>query len=102
MTVASAMRINRGVIEEVRMAVNGAAPYPIRLEDSERIVRGQAPSDALGLRAGEVRDSGRAATTAQRIHSAADAEPDPSGRPRDGGLRWSSGEPQQTHGVRRF
>ena len=54
MTVASAMRINRGVIEEVRMAVNGAAPYPIRLEDSERIVRGQAPSDALGLRAGEV------------------------------------------------
>ena len=54
MTVASAMRINGGVIEEVRMAVNGAAPYPIRLADSERVVRGQAPSDALGIEAGEV------------------------------------------------
>jgi len=54
MTVASAMRINGGVIEEVRMAANGAAPYPIRLADSERVVRGQAPSDALGMEAGEV------------------------------------------------
>ena len=54
MTVASAMRINGGVIEEVRLAVNGAAPYPMRLADSERIVQGQAPSDALGLQAGEV------------------------------------------------
>ena len=54
MTVASAMRINGGVIEEVRMAANGAAPYPIRLADSERVVRGQAPSDALGLEAGEI------------------------------------------------
>ena len=53
MTVASAARINGGVIEEVRMAVNGAAPVPVRLEDSERIVRGRAPSDALGLQAGE-------------------------------------------------
>ena len=54
MTVASAMRINGGVIEEVRMAANGAAPYPMRLTDSERVVRGQAPSDALGIEAGEV------------------------------------------------
>ncbi len=54
MTVASAMRINGGVIEEVRLAANGAAPYPMRLADSERVVRGQAPSDALGLEAGEV------------------------------------------------
>jgi len=54
MTVASAMRINGGVIEEVRLAANGAAPYPMRLADSERVVRGQAPSDALGIEAGEV------------------------------------------------
>ena len=54
MTVASAMRINGGVIEEVRLAANGAAPYPMRLADSERVVRGQAPSDALGMEAGEV------------------------------------------------
>ena len=54
MTVASAMRINGGVIEEVRLAANGAAPYPMRLADSEGIVRGQAPSDQLGIQAGEV------------------------------------------------
>ena len=54
MTVASAMRISGGVIEEVRLAANGAAPYPMRLADSERVVRGQAPSDALGIEAGEV------------------------------------------------
>ena len=54
MTVASAMRINGGVIEDLRMAVNGAAPFPIRLEDSERVLRGQAPSEEIGLRAGEV------------------------------------------------
>ena len=54
MTVASAMRINGGVIEEVRLAANGAAPYPMRLADSENVVRGQAPSDQLGIEAGEV------------------------------------------------
>jgi xanthine dehydrogenase YagS FAD-binding subunit len=54
MTVASAMRINGGVIEDLRMAVNGAAPFPIRLEDSERVLRGQTPSEEIGLRAGEV------------------------------------------------
>ena len=59
MTVASAMRISGGVIQEVRMAANGAAPYPMRLQDSERIVQGQAPSEALGLEAGEaaIRDA---------------------------------------------
>ncbi len=54
MTVASAMRISGGVIEEVRLSANGAAPYPLRLADSERAVRGQAPSEALGLEAGEI------------------------------------------------
>lgn len=54
MTVASAMRISGGVIEDVRLAANGAAPFPLRLEASERVVRGQAPSDQLGLQAGEV------------------------------------------------
>jgi xanthine dehydrogenase YagS FAD-binding subunit len=54
MTVASAMRISGGVIEEVRLAVNGAAPYPLRLEDSERVVRGQTRSDQLGMQAGEI------------------------------------------------
>jgi xanthine dehydrogenase YagS FAD-binding subunit len=54
MTVASAMRISGGVIEEVRLAANGAAPYPMRLADSERVLRGNRPSDQLGLEAGEI------------------------------------------------
>ncbi len=54
MSVASAMRISGGVIEEVRLSANGAAPYPLRLQDSERAVRGQAPSDELGMEAGEI------------------------------------------------
>ena len=54
MTVASAMRVSGGVVQDVRLAANGAAPVPLRLEDSERVVRGRAPSDQLGLQAGEV------------------------------------------------
>jgi xanthine dehydrogenase YagS FAD-binding subunit len=54
MTVASAMRISGGVIQEVRLAANGAAPYPLRLADSENAVRGQAPSEAVGTEAGEI------------------------------------------------
>jgi xanthine dehydrogenase YagS FAD-binding subunit len=54
MTVASAMRMSGGTVQEVRLAANGAAPYPLRLSASERIVRGQAPSEAVGLQAGEV------------------------------------------------
>jgi xanthine dehydrogenase YagS FAD-binding subunit len=53
MSVASAMRISGGVIQDLRMAANGAAPFPVRLEDSEAILRGQSPSDQLGLQAGE-------------------------------------------------
>ena len=53
MTVASAARVSGGVIQDIRIAANGAAPVPLRLEDSERIARGQSPSDELGLQAGE-------------------------------------------------
>jgi xanthine dehydrogenase YagS FAD-binding subunit len=54
MTVASAARVSGGVIQDIRMAANGAAPVPLRLEDSERVVRGQAPSEELGIQAGDV------------------------------------------------
>jgi xanthine dehydrogenase YagS FAD-binding subunit len=54
MTVASAMRVSGGVVQDVRLAANGAAPVPLRLEASERVVRGQARSDQLGIQAGEV------------------------------------------------
>jgi xanthine dehydrogenase YagS FAD-binding subunit len=54
MTVATAARVSGGVIQDIRIAANGAAPFPLRLEDSERVARGQAPSDQTGLEAGEV------------------------------------------------
>lgn len=52
MTVASAMRMNGNVIDEVRLAVNGVAPYPVRLRSSETLIHGQIPSDAVGAQAG--------------------------------------------------
>lgn len=54
MTVASAMRIKEGVIEEARLSVNGVAPYPVRLGSAESLIQGQAPSDNLGIKAGDL------------------------------------------------
>ena len=53
-TVASAMRMNGGVIEKARLSVNGVAPYPVRLASAESLIQGQTPSDDLGIRAGEL------------------------------------------------
>ena len=58
MTVASAMRMNGGTIEEARLAVNGVAPYPVRLTEAESLMRGQVPSDELGMRAGDLAVAG--------------------------------------------
>ena len=58
MTVASAMRVNGGVIQDARLAVNGVAPFPVRLDKAEDIVRGQTPSDDLGIAAGNVATEG--------------------------------------------
>ena len=52
--VASAMVERGGVIEQMRMAVNGVAPYPVRLTAVEDAVRGQAVSEATAERAGQV------------------------------------------------
>ena len=52
--VASAMLESDGVIEQVRVAVNGVAPYPMRLTDVENAVRGSAVDDALLERVGEM------------------------------------------------
>lgn len=56
--VASAMLESNGVIEQVRVAVNGVAPYPMRLTDVENAVRGSAIDDALLERVGEMAVSG--------------------------------------------
>ena len=52
--VASAMLESNGVIEQVRVAVNGVAPYPMRLTDVENAIRGSAIDDALLERVGEM------------------------------------------------
>ncbi len=53
-TVASAMNVSGGTIQAARVAVNGVAPYPMRLEDVERAIRGQTVSDDTGVAAGDL------------------------------------------------
>lgn len=53
-SVASAMVVQDGVIERARLAVNGAAPYPLRLKVVEERLRGQRLSEALAGAAGEL------------------------------------------------
>ena len=53
-SVASAMRVNGGVIEDVRVVVNGMAPTPVRLTAVEAAVRGQQVNEATAEGAGQV------------------------------------------------
>ena len=53
-TVAAAFRTSGSTIDEARIVVNGVAPYPVRVHAAERVVRGQAVSEDLATRAGEV------------------------------------------------
>lgn len=52
-SVASAMRVNNGRIEQARVVVNGVAPYPMRLDNVEAQVRGRPMDDATATQAGE-------------------------------------------------
>jgi xanthine dehydrogenase YagS FAD-binding subunit len=52
--VASAMRLRNGVIEQVRMAVNAVAPYPVRLKEIEERLRGQRLAEDVATAAGEL------------------------------------------------
>ena len=52
-SVASAARIVNGTIEDIRIAVNGVAPTPLRLRASEDAVRGRQLSEEVAQRAGE-------------------------------------------------
>ncbi|HET9948781.1 MAG TPA: xanthine dehydrogenase family protein subunit M [Longimicrobiales bacterium] len=51
-SVAAAFQVSGGTIQGARIAVNGVAPYPVRLEAVERLVQGtngdQATQDAAG------------------------------------------------------
>lgn len=52
-SVASAAVVTNGVVEDIRIAVNGVAPTPLRLRAAEDLVRGQSMSEDLAKRAGE-------------------------------------------------
>ena len=53
-SVAAAFRKSGNTIEEARIAVNGVAPYPVRLEAAERIVAGTNGNESVANEAGEV------------------------------------------------
>ena len=53
-TVAAAFQTSGGTISDARIAVNGVAPYPVRLDAVERAVRGNAASEELAREAGEI------------------------------------------------
>ena len=52
-SVASAARITNGVVEDIRIAVNGVAPTPLRLRAAEDAVRGRQLTDEVAAQAGE-------------------------------------------------
>ena len=53
-TVASAVAAGNGIIERVRLAVNGVAPYPMRLTEVEEKLRGQSLNEETAETAGEM------------------------------------------------
>ena len=57
-SVASAARITNGVVEDIRIAVNGVAPTPLRLRAAEDAVRGRQLTDEVAAQAGEAATAG--------------------------------------------
>lgn len=53
-SVAAAFKSSGGTIDEARIAVNGVAPFPVRLDAVERLVAGEAASETLANEAGEL------------------------------------------------
>ena len=56
--VASAAKINNGVVEDIRIVANGVAPYPVRFIAAEDAVRGRQVSQAVAMEAGEIAITG--------------------------------------------
>jgi len=61
LNVASAMVISNGVIDKIRIAVNGAAARPLRLTAVEDAVRGKPASASTGAMAGKLAVQGAVA-----------------------------------------
>jgi xanthine dehydrogenase YagS FAD-binding subunit len=57
-SVASVVKITNGTVEDIRIAVNGVAPTPLRLRAAEDAVRGHAVSAEVAARAGEAAING--------------------------------------------
>ena len=57
-SVASVAKITNGTVEDIRIAVNGVAPTPLRLRAAEDAVRGHAMSAEVAARAGEAAING--------------------------------------------
>ena len=57
-SVARSARVVNGVVEDLRVVVNGVAPTPLRLPAVEAVVRGEAVTDALAERAGQAATRG--------------------------------------------
>jgi xanthine dehydrogenase YagS FAD-binding subunit len=53
-TVAASFRASAGRIDQARIAVNGVAPYPVRLHDVERLVVGAPVGEETAVAAGEL------------------------------------------------
>jgi xanthine dehydrogenase YagS FAD-binding subunit len=53
-SVAAAFRMSGNTIEDARIAVNGVAPYPVRLDAVERLVRGETPTETVQNAAGDL------------------------------------------------
>jgi xanthine dehydrogenase YagS FAD-binding subunit len=53
-SVAAAFRMSGNTIEEARIAANGVAPYPVRLDAVERLVQGETASEAVQNAAGDL------------------------------------------------
>ena len=54
MSVAYAYKVKDGVIEDVKLALGGAAPVPVRLYEVEELLKGQKVSAELAAKAGEL------------------------------------------------
>lgn len=61
LNVASAMAISNGVIDKIRIAVNGAAARPLRLTAVEDAVRGKPANASTGAMAGKLAVQGAVA-----------------------------------------
>ena len=60
-SVAAAFQMSGNTIEDARIAVNGVAPYPVRLDAVERLVRGTSGDEATQDAAGDLAVEGAAA-----------------------------------------